>query len=225
MIDELGVAGEHGLFWAGSQAVDAEGKLLADGSYIYQPVRFPNTFFLLFDKLRQLNDYCFHQLLSSQARLDELAVQRSAAITGEGGAEEFIYLSDQIPLWEDNVQVVAKSTSVVLLCSFMEWGLKLVAKELCGGIPRKSDRSMSDIEFMLWHIEQRGGLQLVVDDEPIGVVNSFRVIRNAFAHGDWTELNEQLDAVSLRVCFESVSEIFQRIEEAAWRSPWGVISP
>ncbi|KUY70929.1 hypothetical protein WS46_32685 [Burkholderia sp. RF4-BP95] len=225
MDHELNVANKYGLFWAGALVEDEEGKALADGFYIYQPERFSDTFFLLFDKLRQLNDYCFNQLLSTEKRLRMLAGQRSAAAAQKHcGAEEVDYLDDQIPMWEDNVEVVGRATSIVLLCSFVEWGLKLVTRELCGAIPRKRAHSMSDFEFMLDHLEHNGGLHLDVDDESIDVVNSFRRIRNTFAHGDWTTLNEQLKSVSLRACFEAVARIFQCIEESAWQSPWGNLS-
>ncbi|MEB5483806.1 hypothetical protein QMA69_04160 [Burkholderia pseudomallei] len=104
--DELNVANKYGLFWAGALVEDEKGKALADGFYIYQPKRFSDTFFLLFDKLRQLNDYCFNQLLFSEKRLRMLAGQRSAAAAQEHcGAEELDYLDDRIPMWEDNVEV------------------------------------------------------------------------------------------------------------------------
>jgi len=223
--DELNVANKYGLFWAGALVEDEEGKVLADGFYIYQPDRFSDTFFLLFDKLRQLNDYCFNQLLSSEMRLRTLASQRSE-VAGQQhcGAEELDYLDDQIPMWEDNVEVVGRATSIVLLCSFVEWGLKLVTRELCGAIPRKRSRSISDFEFILHHLQHNGGLHLNIDVGATNVVHSFRGIRNAFAHGDWETLNEQLNSVSLRACFEAVARIFQCIEESAWQSPWAKLS-
>lgn len=222
MDDELNIAKKYGLFWAGVLVEDEEGRVLADGFYIYQPERFSDTFFLLFDKLRQLNDYCFNQLLSSERRLRALASQRDeVAVQGHCGAEELDYLDDQIPIWEDNIEVIGRATSIILLCSFVEWGLKLVTRELCGAIPRKRGRSMSDFEFMLHHLQHNGGLHLNVDDDSVGVINMFREIRNAFAHGDWATLNEQLDSVSLRTCLEAVARIFQHIEESAWQSPWG----
>jgi hypothetical protein len=49
-------------------------------------------------------------------------------------------------------------------------------------------------------------------------------LRNTFAHGDWTTLNEQLKSVSLRACFEAVARIFQCIEEFPWQSAWGNLS-
>jgi len=221
---ELVTAAKHGLYWGGMWLEDEDGGLLADGRYLYQPLRASETFFLLFDKLRQLNDYCFNQLISSEAKLAELSEQRDAAIADRScGAEVLDYFHDEIPLWEDSVSVVAKAMPVVLLCSFAEWGLKLVSKEICGDVPRKTNRTMSDIEFLVGHIENVGNLQLDSSSELVSSINSFRSIRNSFAHGHWDELRVDFSGLSLRSCFESVSELFQQIEEAAWRSPWGAV--
>jgi hypothetical protein len=222
---ELDTATKYGLFWGGACIEDEDGTVLADGLYLYQPQRFSTTFFLLFDKLRQLNDYCFNQLISSEVKLLELTTQKAAAIARkDGGAEELDYLDDQIPIWEDNVEVVAKTIPIVLLFSFVEWGLKLVSKEFCGSIPHKAARSISDFEFLLRHIQQNSPLQLDITGDLIPAINSFRKIRNAFAHGHWESLATQLSAISLRTCFEVVSRLFQRIEESAWLSPWGKTS-
>ncbi|VVE42561.1 hypothetical protein PIN31009_04196 [Pandoraea iniqua] len=224
MDDELNIASKYGLYWAGASAEDENGNALADGFYIYQPERFSSTFFLLFDKLRQLNDYCFDQLLSSEGRLRMLTAQRSVTDGRSRCASELDWLDDEIPMWEDNIEVIGRATSIVLLCSFVEWALKLVTRELCGAIPRKRDRSMSDFESMLHHLRHNAGLNLSVDEASVGTVHAFRAIRNSFAHGDWATLAEQLDAVSLRTCFEAVARIFQCIEESAWQSPWGELS-
>ncbi|MFU5804200.1 hypothetical protein [[Pseudomonas] boreopolis] len=223
-LDELEVASKYGLYWAGARVDDEEGKTLADGLYLSQPERFSNTFFTIFDKLRQLNDYCFNQLLSSERRLRSLTSQRiSIAANVYYGAEEFDYLDDNIPMWEDNVEVVGRTTPIVLLCSFLEWGLKLVAKELTGVVPRNRGHATSEFEFILKHLRNNAGLSLFIDAELIDNVHVLRGIRNAFAHGNWTTLKQRLDEISLRICFETVSRIFECIEEAAWRSPWDEI--
>jgi hypothetical protein len=222
MDDELNTATKYGLFWSRACIQDEDGKLLADGFYVYQPERFSATFFLLFDKLAQLNDYCFNQLISSETKLRELAAQRTTAIArNDVGAEELDYLDDQLPMWENNVSVVGKAVPIVLLCGFVEWGLKLVTKEFCGRVPRKSASRISDFEFLLHHLQQNSPLPLDITGDPILSIDSFRKVRNAFAHGQWNSLATQLNVISLRACFEAVSQLFERIEESAWLSPWG----
>ncbi|EPJ2922875.1 hypothetical protein [Pseudomonas aeruginosa] len=121
------------------------------------------------------------------------------------------------------MEVVGRATPIVLLCSFLEWGLKLVAKELTGIVPRNRRHDIGDFEFLLQHLREKAGLRLVIDAELIDNVHVFRGIRNAFAHGQWAALSERLGEISLRVCFETIARIFQSIEEAAWQSPWGEI--
>lgn len=219
---ELETFEKYGLFWASSQMMDDDGEVLADGCYVYRPEYFSETFFVLFDKLAQLNDYCFHQLITSHERLDDFFAQREAVLKDKNSAaEDFDYLDTQIPMWEDNVEVVTRASAIVLLCSFTEWGLKLVSQELGGAVPRKTSRTMSDVQFLLDHLKHGCALHLTIPDDVLAVVDSFRVVRNSFAHGHWARVREQLDAVSLRDCVQAVSLMFEHIEHAARRSPWG----
>lgn len=217
---ELAVAAKYGMYWGSVWTEDAEGAVVADGLYLHQPERFSELFFSIFDRLRQLNDYCFHQLIASETRLSDLMEQRSeAAAKKRGSAEELCYFDDEIPAWEDNVGVVARAVPVVLLSSFTEWGLKWVAREFCGEIPRKTIGSMSDVEWLLDCL-RRSPLQVEVGAELIGAVGAFRRIRNDFAHGHWETMATQLEALSLRYCFAVVSQLFILLEEAAWSGPW-----
>jgi hypothetical protein len=225
MDHELNTATKYGLFWSRACIEDEDGNLLVDGFYIYQPELFSTTFFLLFDKLAQLNDYCFNQLISSETKLFELTAQRATAIARKDiGAEELDYLDDQLPIWEDNVAVVGKAMPIVLLCSFVEWGLKFVTQEFCGQVPRKTTSGISDFKFLLHFLQQNSQLRFDSTGNPILSIDSFRKVRNAFAHGQWDSLATQLSAISLRSSFEAVSQLFERIEESAWLGPWGEAS-
>lgn len=220
MEDELDIARKHGLFWANSE-MSGDAAPGINGFYIYQPERFSNTFFVLFEKLRQLNDYCFHQLIASEGKLRELTGQRSQALERAGTlAQELDFLDDEIPLWQDNVTVISQAVPVVLLCSFVEWGLKRVIADFGGNVPRKTGRALSDIQFLLEHLEQQCGLPLGPAQGPIQVIHELRPVRNAFAHGQWQTVHTQLARISLREGFTAVSSLFQHIEEEAWMSPW-----
>jgi len=219
--EELNVFREHGLYLAYAVLFDEEGLEYANGQYLYQPTRFSETFFVIFGKLAQLNNYCFHQLVSSHSHLSELKSQRNKAKNqASPAAEELDYYDEQIPDWENNVAVVAKATAVVLLCSFAEWALKTISKELASDPPRKTSPGLSDIEHLLQHINQNAGLVLPDQEMEMSVIHSFRTIRNAFAHGDWQALEQQLAVLRLRNCFEAVSNLVMQIEIAAWQSQW-----
>ncbi|WP_028101544.1 hypothetical protein [Pseudoduganella violaceinigra] len=219
--EELNVFKIHGLYMAHAVLEDEEGLEYANGLYLYQPTRFCETFWVVFSKLAQLNNYCFHQLVSSHSHLSELKSQRDEAKNQRWpSAEELDYYDEQIPGWENNVDVIAKANAIVLLCSFAEWALKTISKELTSEVPRKTSRDLSDIEHLLQHIKENAGLALPDQDLELSIIHSFRTIRNAFAHGNWQELGQQLAVLRLRDCFEAVSSLVMEIEIAAWESKW-----
>ena len=190
---------------------------IADGFYIYQPDRFWEPFWVLFDKLGQLNNYCFNQLVASEAKLSELQAEYDRAVEDKtAGAEVFDYLSEEVPAWEDNVVTFAKAAPIVLLASFTEWGLKHIAITIFGDVPKKKERGISDIQFYLRHLIHCG-LEVKNTNELLSRVGTFRSIRNDFAHGKWNELERDLQELSLREAFTSVSAMFEAIEDAAWR--------
>lgn len=219
--EELAVVNEHGLYFAHSLLFDEEGVEYANGHYLYQPTRFCETFFVVFGKLAQLNNYCFHQMVSSHSRLTILKSERDRAANKRWcSAEELDYYDEQIPDWEDNINVISKATAIILLCSFAEWALKTISIELTSASPRKNSQSLSDVEHLLQHIKQNAGLSLPDQTEEMSLIHAFRKIRNAFAHGNWQELEQQLAVLRLRDCFESVSDLLMQIEMAAWGSKW-----
>nr|CDQ36646.1 hypothetical protein BN993_06155 [Virgibacillus halodenitrificans] len=214
---ELVAAKKYGLFWTWSYVDDGVAGSIADGFYIYQPDRFWEPFWEVFDKLGQLNNYCFNQLVASEAKLSELQAEYGRAVEEKNaGAEVLDYLSEEVPAWENNVATFAKAAPVILLASFAEWGLKHIAITLFGGGPKKKERGMSDIKFYLLYLVHCG-LEVENTDEILSRVGMFRSIRNDFAHGKWNELEVGLHALSLREAFKSVSAMFEAIEDAAWR--------
>jgi hypothetical protein len=139
----------------------------------------------------------------------------------DGGAEEIDAYDDEIPLWEDNVDVVARAVPIVLLCSFVEWGLKRAAVDICGSVPSKTNGSMSKIDSLLHHLRNEGKLNLTIDECAMQHIKSFRNLRNQFAHGDWGSLRTELNDTSLRPWFHAVSQLFEDIEKSAWESARG----
>lgn len=212
---ELAVAQKYRLYWAQATMEDEQGRIL-NGSYLYRPSRFWEPFWILFDKLGQLNDYCFNQLIATEDRLVKLQHQNAmAAGDASVGAEALDYYSEAIPGWEDNVATFTKAAPLILLASFTEWGLKHLACSLFGHVPKKTVRSMSDIQFQLNYLV-RSGLKLNKPESLLIPIGTFRKVRNNLAHGNWELLTEQLQGVCLRDAFVGVSNLFEAIEEAAW---------
>ncbi|MGC1547033.1 MAG: hypothetical protein WA777_00740 [Rhodanobacter sp.] len=204
---------------------DQDGEPLADGCYLYRPSRFWEPFWVLFEKLGQLNDYCFNQLVASEGKLRELQCQQKIADEDDtAGAEASAYYSEAVPGWEENVATFTKAVPLVLLASFAEWGLKHIAIHLCGCIPKKTDRSKSDVEFLLFYLVS-AGIAVSEPEKLLIPIRSFREVRNNFAHGKWALLADELRDINLRDAFVGVSSLFETIEEAAWRSAYGALRP
>ncbi|WP_438764980.1 hypothetical protein [Kushneria sp. TE3] len=217
MNSELMAAKKYGLFWSHHSVWDEALGSSFDGLYIYQPDRFWQPFWVLFNKLGQLNDYCFNQLVASETKLNELRAAYDCAVENKAsGAEVFDFFSEEIPIWEDNIATFAKATPIVLLASFTEWGLKHIVESLFEDAPKKKERGISDIRFYVRYLVNYG-VEINNVDELILQVDEFRVVRNNFAHGKWSKLEEDLHELSLKKAFTSVSKLFEEIEDAAWR--------
>lgn len=214
---ELLVARKCGLYWSKSVLLDENGVVLVDGTYLYYPEQFWSIFFELFDKLHQLNDYCFNQLIASEAKLGEFVSRERLALENQStSAEELDFYSEQIPFWENTSSVFSKAMPIILLSSFSEWGLKFLLTRLFGNVPRKLDRSISDIQFYLNHLIV-SGIDVPNPEGLMAPINTFRRVRNDFAHGRWHELDCKIDNLSLRDAFSNVSMLFAEVEKSAWK--------
>ena len=87
------------------------------------------------------------------------------------------------------VQYQSHATSAVLLSSLLEWGLKLIAKDLNVDIPRKSGRGMSDVKFILLQLKQ-SGLNIQLDPKIDKAIDNLRSVRNSYAHGEWDRVEK-----------------------------------
>ena len=220
---EIEIYEKYGLFWADSSIDDSSGHTLAEGFYIPMPDRFSECFWILFDRLGQVNDYCFHSLLSSEKKLNDLKKDKADLESGKVKLEcasQLDFLNESIPSWTHNVNIISQSSVLVILASFVEWGLKRVVQEFLGGVPKKQKQEKSKIDGYIRLLKNQVFPDLVVPQEIEATLDSFRKARNEFAHGDWEKLRITLATVNLREAFESVAELFTLLEESAWSSQW-----
>lgn len=224
MNHEIEIFRRHGLFWSGTLAQDSSGKILADGDYIQMPERFSDCFWVIFDRLGQVNDYCFQQLISSEAKLKDLENERKDLGSGKlplECASQLDYLDEAIPNWTHNVNVIAKSSILIVLSSFVEWALKRVIQEFLGEVSRNQMGGKSKIDSYLLLLNKQVFSDMTIPAKTKYILDSFRKSRNEFAHGDWETLENTLSSINLREAFESVSELLFLLEEHAWSSEWG----
>ena len=201
---------KFGLWWSKYDVLDKDWNVIASNDYLYMPERFSECFWILFERLHHTHDYCLHQLIESQNKLEELIEE-----TKENPDSEGHYY------WEYNVDVVSKSTVLVVMASFIEWGLKKVLKELTGSIPSRTNKSISNIEHYISGIQNLALNDLKLSQELSFKLEMLRKLRNKFAHGDWDQIEEILKEIRFKDTFKAISDLFEEIEQLAWSSPWG----
>ena len=225
MDDEVELYKKYGLFWfqACIPDPDSPNDFLAEGFYIQMPERFSKCFWTLFDRLGQVNDYCFQMLLASESKLNELKNERidlASNIKPSVCASQFDYFDDQIPNWTHNVNIISKSSTLVILASFVEWGLKIITEELKLKISKEDFRNKSKIDAYIFLLQRTLFNDLVIPREIQEILTSFKKSRNQFAHGDWDDLESTIYLIDLREAFEAVSELFIIIEKKTWMTVW-----
>lgn len=118
------------------------------------------------------------------------------------------------------MDVISKSTVLIIMSSFIEWGLKRVIKELVGSVPSKT-KKISDIEHYISCIKSEVLPNLELSIELTSKLNALRKLRNKFAHGEWDLIEPLLKELLFKESFAAISGLFVSIENLAWDSEWG----
>ena len=69
---EIDIPQKLGLWWSKSWLEDQSGNVIASCDYLYMPERFSECFWILFERLNYTRDYCLHQLITSEQKLQQL---------------------------------------------------------------------------------------------------------------------------------------------------------
>ncbi|MCW8880271.1 MAG: hypothetical protein OQJ89_09005 [Kangiellaceae bacterium] len=207
---EIDIPKKLGLWWSKSWLEDQDGKVVASSDYLYMPERFSECFWVLFERLNYTHDYCLHQLVSSEEKLRQLRED----------AKECPDIEDHY-YWEYNVDVISKSNVLMIMSSFIEWGLKRVLKELVGSIPKKGNKRTSDIDHYITCIKSEALIDLDLAPRAKSCLNALRKLRNKFAHGEWEKIEPLLKDLTFKEMFTCISDLFSQIENLAWESEWG----
>jgi uncharacterized protein YutE (UPF0331/DUF86 family) len=207
---EIDIPKKLGLWWSKSWLEDQDGNVVTSNDYLYMPERFSECFWVLFERLNYTHDYCLHLLISSEEKLQQIREDE----------KEYPDIEDHY-YWEYNVDVISKSNVLIVMSSFIEWGLKRVLIELVGSIPKKENRKTSDIEHYLACIKSEILMDLEIPQETRNNLNTLRKLRNKFAHGEWDKIEPLLVDLTFKETFSAISDLFYRIERLAWESEWG----
>jgi len=69
---EINIPKKLGLWWSKSWLEDQHGNMVVTNDYLYMPERFSECFWIIFERLNYTHDYCLHQLISSEEKLQQL---------------------------------------------------------------------------------------------------------------------------------------------------------
>ena len=208
------------------------------GNYLYQesgdglPV-----FMVIRYRMQQLNSFCVLCLDGTEARLGDMREQERRLTSGQERVEHFehpdwgdigpIILAqlrrDEIPQWDDTNQFLVRAMSLILLSVFVEMSLKQVCSFLashCEKPPYKGEGSGSETARLIRHLQHACGLRFTEPKDTRRIRKHCHQIRNAFVHGKWDRLEEEVARVSLPGAFRAVAALVTRIDEASQHLPW-----
>lgn len=186
-------------------------------------------FVIIETEFSQLNDYCvlslsetFKKLEELKSDLLELKSSGKRVIEPDYGdlTSDIIWVIEdiEIPTWDDNYRFVAKAMCFVLLSIFTEKSLKSLCdaftpKKINARLPRGG---LSKINLYLKFLIEECSFIIIEPQEFKEVRENCRKIRNAFAHGDWDDVRNEVDATGLVSSFKSVANLFELIEDAVY---------
>jgi len=183
MSTQLNVARKYGLYWA--QSISKNDSSI-HGLYVYQPDLPFEPFCQISTKFKQLNNYIFLQLCSTteqfESAKDELNDPFYEKIDWSLDKE---IAQNELVSWDYNLNVLSMVNPIILISTFLEWSLKCILFEYSGisSITNKSGKA--NIDFMLEKIINDHSLQIEIPKEFQDKLDSYRFIRNKFAHGEW----------------------------------------
>lgn len=191
-VTEINVAKKYGLYWSKSIHMD-DPKI--NGLYVYQPTSLPfEPFYEISQKLEQLNNYIFLQLCTTTNRFEY--AQEATRDSNYTQIEWSLYkeVADQnLESWDYNLKVLSLVNPIILISTFLEWALKRLLLVCCDIHKFNAPKGKSNIDAMLEEIINKLGLQVEIPQSFQEKLDSYRFIRNNFAHGEWDQIGTLQD--------------------------------
>ena len=115
---------------------------------------------------------------------------------------------------------------VVMLSAYTEKSLKVLCSSLSSDENPKPKKNPGESKIAAFLRFLRKDCSIDFDEPATSfqIREECRKVRNSFAHGDWDTLKDLVKEINLREAFRAVSDLLYAIEDAAWESPWGVVS-
>lgn len=211
----LEIAEETGLFWANTTFGGIDGLPEYDGCYLFMPGEYLEPFYLISEKLCALNNFSFSQLVAARALLNLLKLEYVKAEKDKSSEAELLdILSDDSQQWEELNRTVVIAVPILMLQSFVDWGLKMVVRNCTSKTFRRPDRRRSEILQLLDFLQSEWVIEIKRDEWTDQALFILGNARNKFAHGDWEEFSDISTSHSLRDWFRAVSLLFEAVEKA-----------
>jgi hypothetical protein len=220
---------------AGLEWVGREGALTSNHPYLFVTQKGQDPFVVVMQKLHELNDFCVVLFEGVRERIRAIPTfqEEWEKAVSEDEEEELFhkymygYEADKLGL------LFCPASSLVMLYATYIQALHTIAGHY------GSD------ELSLWRKQNASGaneyrnlIQLLrtISSDPLEIFENRRVsvlvehrirkLRNAFMHGKWNVVEENLVGVNVRSCFEVVSNVLAALEEVfdedrePWKSKW-----
>jgi hypothetical protein len=177
------------------------------------------------EDMEQLNEFCFIFIEVTANKLSDLRKKRddlsAGIITVE--APEIGDVSDEviqgldhvyIPRWEDNQGFLVRAMCLLLLSAFTERSWALLCSELSPNTNARPKKRAgeSKIGSFIRFLREECGVAFVEPDGSVATRERCRILRNQFAHGNWSEVRAGVDDLPLREAFFAVTHLLDSIQ-------------
>ncbi len=210
--------------------------------YLFKSKKKENAFIDIELSFFELNDYCFHLIQSTnkkykdidkiyspegQAKLEEEFLNDpnfsfediNEDDENSNPTSQWFGPEDIVSIWKDNLYFITPATVLILLYFYTEKHLKelckIYDKEFDGKKKFRLQSSFkeSKIEGSFKYLRDKCNISFFPDDKIKNTLKHINTIRNNFAHGDWDEIKNNIEKISVKECFKISSSIFSKIED------------
>lgn len=217
-----------GLVWSDVFFLEESNHLDLDLEYLYFSHSDLSQFVIIEEEMKDLNDYCVLCLSSVKDKRKKLDQELRDFKAGKSNVivpEEFREFYDpqdvvmglekfEIPKWDYIQRSMSKSMCVILVFSFLEKSLKSLCVAYKDNQVELRISKIEKIGAYIKYLKDECNINFAIEVESLDLINRYKKIRNAFAHGDWDYVDKYTYDFSLSELFATISEIFSSIEKA-----------
>ena len=218
--------------------IDREDKSfnnIKEDNYLYQMEVASNTLFNIEQEMLQLNNYCTHSINSSKE--ESLKAKENFISYNSGKKKANLYTSPSLDekidensaeyghfleeletdanQWEDTFSFIAPAMTLVLFHIFVEKSLLDLCKEntLDINVNPKQKKYENIIVTYINFLQVDCKINFQIDDDIINLLQQCRIIRNKFAHGNWSEIRKIVSKIDLVDVFYAFTKMLRSFEK------------